>query len=77
MNWAMVALWWAALASSTRLRLLETGRSVGEGGNAPGAHQSYYHLRAMERILPANAYWLEALKAEMYLAGAPISITLP
>lgn len=42
------------------------------GGKAPGADESYYHLRAIERILPADAHWLEVLKPEMYPAGAPI-----
>jgi len=37
-----------------------------------GADESYYHLRAIERILPADARWLEVLKPEMYPAGAPI-----
>jgi hypothetical protein len=32
----------------------------------------YYHLRAIERILPADAFWLEVLKPEMYPAGEPI-----
>jgi hypothetical protein len=48
---------------------VRTGR---EGGKAPGADESYYHLRAIERILPADAHWLEVLKPEMYPAGAPI-----
>jgi hypothetical protein len=55
-----------------RQRLLEAVRTVKEGGNAPGADESYYHLRAIERILPADAHWLEVLKPEMYPAGAPI-----
>ncbi len=55
-----------------RQRLLEAVRTVGEGGKAPGADESYYHLRAIERILPADARWLEVLKPEMYPAGGPI-----
>jgi hypothetical protein len=55
-----------------RQRLLEAVRTVGEGGKAPGAAESYYYLRAIERILPADAHWLEVLKPEMYPAGAPV-----
>ena len=52
-----------------RQRLLEAVRTVAEGGQAPGADASYYHLRAIERILPAEAHWFEVLKPEMYPAA--------
>jgi len=55
-----------------RQRLLEAVRTVREGGQTPGADASYYHLRAIERILPADAHWLEVLKPKMYPAGEPI-----
>ena len=63
-----------AAAVSARLIAVRVWR---EGGNAPGADELYYHLRAIERTLPADAFWLEVLKPETYPAGEPISITLP
>jgi phthalate 4,5-dioxygenase len=61
-----------AAVVAARKRLLDAVRTVGEGGSPPGADSSYYHLRAIERILPANANWLTALKEEMFPAGSPI-----
>lgn len=58
--------------TAARKRLLDAVRTVRKGGTPPGADSSYYHLRAIERLLPSDAYWLAALKDEMFPAGAPI-----
>ena len=57
---------------AARLLLLDAVRTVDDGGRPPGADTSYYYLRAIERILPGDQQWLDALKPEMFPAGAPI-----
>jgi hypothetical protein len=42
---------------------------VREGGDPPGIDNSYYSIRAVERVLPDGVDCLEALKAEVNPAG--------
>ena len=58
-----------AAVIATRQLLLDATKTVVDGGNPPAADDSYYHLRAIERLLPADVYWADELKDEMYPAG--------
>jgi phenylpropionate dioxygenase-like ring-hydroxylating dioxygenase large terminal subunit len=53
----------------TRRMLLRAIATMEDGGVPPGLGESYYHLRAIEDVLPAQAFGLEALGERMY-AGA-------
>jgi phenylpropionate dioxygenase-like ring-hydroxylating dioxygenase large terminal subunit len=57
---------------AARELLLGAVKTVADGGSPPGADASYYNIRAIERVLPPDAHWLEALKEQMYPGGAPI-----
>ncbi len=59
-----------AIVAARRL-LLDAVKTVEDGGNALGADDSYYDIRAIERVLPMDTNWLEALKDQMYPTGAP------
>jgi phthalate 4,5-dioxygenase oxygenase subunit len=54
-----------AIVHARRL-LLQATRTVSDGGDPPGVGESYYHVRAIERILPPNVKWRDALMDEMY-----------
>jgi hypothetical protein len=41
-------------------------KTVAEGGDPPGASDSYYHIRAIERVLPTNVDWRRVLGPEIY-----------
>ena len=56
---------------AARQLLLEATKTVADGGNPPGADDSYYDIRAIERILPGDASWAAALRDEMYPTGGP------
>ena len=56
---------------AARKLLLDATRTVADGGSPPGADRSYYEIRAIERVLPTDADWLDSLKDLMYPAGAP------
>jgi hypothetical protein len=51
---------------TARRLLLEAARTVAEGGSPPGADDSYYHIRAIERVLPAESDWRGILGPEIY-----------
>lgn len=59
-----------AIVAARRL-LLDATKTVEDGGNPLGADDSYYDIRAIERVLPPDTQWLEALKDQMYPTGAP------
>ena len=42
--------------------------TVADGGGPPGLSESYYKLRAIDCVLPADAVWQEALADQMYPA---------
>ena len=54
-----------ALVHARRL-LLQATRTVADGGDPPGIGPSYYNIRAIERVLPLDAGWREALMGEIY-----------
>ena len=52
-----------------RQMLLQAVRSVREGGDPPGLSESYYQIRAWEKVLPRGTDWRAALLPEMDPAG--------
>ncbi len=48
-----------------------SARTVEDGGSPLGTDDSYYDIRAIERLLPEDVQWLDALKDQMYPTGAP------
>jgi phthalate 4,5-dioxygenase oxygenase subunit len=46
--------------------LLNAMRTVADGGDAPGANDSYYNLRGIEEVLPEDAKGLEVLADKMF-----------
>ena len=59
-----------AIVAARRL-LLNGAKTVEDGGSPLGVDESYYDIRAIERVLPPDAQWLDSLKDEMYPTGAP------
>ena len=51
-----------------RRMLLGAVDTVTDGGDPPGLSESYYKLRAIDKILPSDAVWQEALAEDMYPA---------
>lgn len=49
-----------------RQMLLNGVKTVQEGGDPPGLGESYYWLRAIERVLPKGTDWRAALADEIY-----------
>jgi hypothetical protein len=54
---------------TTRQLLLEAIRTVKEGGDPPGAGESYYNIRAWEKILPRTPQWRDEMLPAMYPTG--------
>ena len=54
---------------TARRMLLEAMRAVEDGGVPRGANDAYYHIRAIEEVLPAGVRWQDALLSKM-CAGA-------
>jgi nitrite reductase/ring-hydroxylating ferredoxin subunit len=54
-----------AIVVARRL-LTESAKRVAEGGDPIGANDSYYHIRAIERVLPPGADWRAKLEPEIY-----------
>ncbi|HTE84576.1 MAG TPA: Rieske 2Fe-2S domain-containing protein [Dehalococcoidia bacterium] len=52
-----------------RQLLLEAVRTVKEGGDPPGAGDSYYNIRAWEKILPRTPQWRDEMLPAMYPTG--------
>ena len=52
-----------------RQLLLAATKTVEHGGSRLGTDDSYYDIRAIERDLPPNTDWLDALKDQMYPTG--------
>ena len=44
----------------------QAAKTVAEGGTPPGADDSYYHARAIEKIFPNTATWRETVLPDMY-----------
>jgi hypothetical protein len=48
---------------------LQAASTVADGGDPPGTGDSYYGVRALERVLPQGVQWRDALMEEMYAGG--------
>jgi phenylpropionate dioxygenase-like ring-hydroxylating dioxygenase large terminal subunit len=59
-----------AIIAARRL-LLQAVRTVQDGGVPPGAGDSYYNIRAIEKVLPRDMPWREGVLPEMYPNQAP------
>lgn len=53
-----------AIVTARRI-LLEAAQTVADGGDPPGVGTSYYNARAIDKILPLDASWRDALREEM------------
>jgi hypothetical protein len=54
-----------AVVAARRL-LLQAAKTVAEGGDPPGLGESGYHVRAIEKTLPGEVKWRDALLTEMH-----------
>jgi hypothetical protein len=45
--------------------------TVEDGGDPPGVAPTYYKLRAIEKVLPKDVRWFEAMKGELYQLPEP------
>ena len=52
-----------------RQLLLDAVRTVREGGDPPGTGDSYYNIRAWEKVMPRVPHWRDNLLPEMYPTG--------
>ena len=61
---------------AARRFLLQALDAVEQGDDPPGVAPTYYKLRAIEKVLPKEAHWFEAMKAELYqLPESPVAAT--
>ena len=51
---------------SARRMLLEAAKIVEDGGSPPGVAGTYYSIRAIERVLPVEARWQDALREALF-----------
>jgi phthalate 4,5-dioxygenase oxygenase subunit len=51
---------------SARRMLLEAAKIVEDGGSPPGVAGTYYGIRAIERVLPENVRWQDALHEALF-----------
>jgi hypothetical protein len=49
-----------------RRLMLDSIKAVAEGGDPVGANDSYYHIRAIERVLGPDEDWRARLRPEIY-----------
>ena len=53
---------------TTRRLLLQAVKTVADGGDPPGLGETCYRARAIEKTLPTEVQWRDALLPEMYPA---------
>ena len=58
------------LPEVARRLLLQAARTVADGGDPPGLGESYYRARAIERTLPSDVKWRDAVLREMLPAAS-------
>jgi hypothetical protein len=51
---------------AARRFLLQAVDSVAAGDDPPGVADTYYKLRAIEKVLPKGTHWFEAMKGELF-----------
>jgi len=58
---------------ATRRLLLQAVKTVEDGGSPPAANDSYYRIRALERLLPAGTAWWEAMAPDLLGEREPVA----
>jgi phenylpropionate dioxygenase-like ring-hydroxylating dioxygenase large terminal subunit len=59
---------------AARRFLLQAVETVGRGEEPPGVAPSYYRLRAIEKVLPKEVRWFEAMRGELFqLPESPVA----
>ena len=58
---------------AARRFLLQAVEAVASGEDPPGVAPSYYKLRAIEKVLPKDVNWFEAMKDELFNAPEPMA----
>jgi phenylpropionate dioxygenase-like ring-hydroxylating dioxygenase large terminal subunit len=56
---------------NARRTLLKAIKTVQDGGDPPGASPTYYKLRSIEKVLPKDVSWFDAMKAELFQLEEP------
>src|SRR6185295_12561794 len=51
---------------AARRFLMQAVDAVARGDDPPGVAPTYYKLRAIEKVLPKDVNWYEAMKSELY-----------
>jgi nitrite reductase/ring-hydroxylating ferredoxin subunit len=59
---------------NARRTLMKAIKIVQDGGDPPGVAPTYYKLRSIQHVLPKEAVWFEALKAELFQLDEPKSV---
>jgi hypothetical protein len=54
-----------AIFTARRL-LLQAVKTVEAGGDPPGVRPSYFHVRAIEEIVPADVHWSERMREKIF-----------
>ena len=49
-----------------RRLLVQAVKTVEDGGNTPGVAPTYYGIRAIEKVLPSDVRWQDALHEELF-----------
>jgi hypothetical protein len=49
-----------------RQLLVQAARTVEDGGTPPGVAPTYYGIRAIEKVLPSDVRWQDALHDEIF-----------
>jgi hypothetical protein len=56
---------------NARRTLLKSIKIVQDGGDPPGVAPTYYKIRSIQKALPRDVNWFDALKAELFQLGEP------
>lgn len=51
---------------SARQQLLSALKQLAEGGEPPGVAPNYYRLRALEKVVPQDVPWFDAMRADLF-----------
>ncbi len=62
---------------TARRTLMRAVKTVEDGGDPPGTADSYYKIRSIEKVLPKDAAWFEALKPDLFQLEEPQELSVP
>jgi hypothetical protein len=60
---------------TTRRQLMHAVQGLQQGIEPPGVAPTYYKLRSIERVLPNEANWLEAMRPDIFQQEEPLAAT--